>query len=342
MGIENPNPTTYADWAKTRDPDGGTADIVEIQAQVNPIMEDAFVKESNMTEGHQSTVRANLPRGTWSGFNEGVLPVKSASRQVFDKPGYLSTYGEVDKRLADLESDKAAFMMSESAAVLQGLGLDHSETLFYGNNEVSPKKFMGIMPRYNSTSLESARNIINADPGGGQPAGGANTSIYIVTWGQRTAFEFFPKGTSAGIKMKDLGEVTLFDVNGGRFQGYRQFYEQWIGFTLVDWRSCARIAQIDATALAGDLINLAGLLTTAVHRLRGNQGGKTVIYCNEAVYTWFDLQAQRKANVYLTMREWAGQEIVHWRGMPIRKCDSILSTEANVTGLTVDDGGGTF
>lgn len=338
MANENTNPTTYADWAKTRDPDGGTADIVEILELQNPIIKDIAVKEANMTEGERTTVRAGEPRGTWVAYNEGSMPVKAASRQVDDKPGRLQAYNEVDKALANLEADKAAFMLSESKATLAGMTLDHAETLFYGNNIQNPLRFMGIMPRFNDVAAESGRNIINGAASGTQLGTGLNTSIFSITWGMQTAYEHFPKGSNVGLEMNDLGEVTAHDANGGRFQAYRVFFQQFVGFTLKDWRSCYRIAQLDTATINAGTIDIIKLLIKAQHRLRNNQLGQQVIYCNEAVYTSLDIRAMSTGQVHLQMREWMGEEIVHFRGIPIRMCESILETEADVAGLTVDDG----
>lgn len=339
MANENTNPVTYADWAKTRDPDGGTADIVEVLELSNPILKDIAVQEANMTEGQRTTIRAGQPRGTWVGYNEGSVPVKGASRQVDDKPGRMQAYNEVAVALAKLEADKAAFMFSESKATIAGMGLDHAETLFYGNSNVNPKRFMGIMPRFNDLTAESGRNVLNGQPGGNQAGNGTLTSIYSITWGSETAFEFFPKGSNVGLNMQDLGEHTVHDAAGGKYQAYQVFFEQFVGFCVKDWRSCYRIAQLAAADLNADSVNLTNLLIKAQHRLRSNNMGQQVIYCNEAVYTALDIRAsQTVGNVHLSMREWAGEEIVHFRGIPIRMCESILSTETYVPNLTVDDG----
>lgn len=339
MANENTNPTTYADWAKTRDPDGSTAEIIKLTEKFNPIIYDAYVREGNMTDGHRTTAVSNDPRGTWTGFNEGVQPVKSMNRQVTDRAGYDTARIEVDVRLANLERDKAAFMMGEAESVMRGLALDHAETLFYGNSNLNPKRFMGLAPRYNSMSYESARNILNGQPGGGQSGTGGLTSIWIITWGPQTAFEFFPQaeGAQVGIKMRDLGEETVHDANGGRYRAYVHQLEQWVGFCLRDWRSCARIAQIEIADLASHAVDIPTLLTKAVHRLRGGSGQR-VIYCSEAVYTEIDILAQQKSNAYFRPMEWAGTEITSFRGIPIRMCESILDTEGYVTGLTADDG----
>ena len=159
--IFNANPVTYADWANTRDPDGKTADILEILKEDNPIIADAYVREGNLTEGHQTTIRTGLPRGTWVAYNEGSDPQKANSRPTIDRAGRMQAYSEVDKALVELEADQAAFRLSESSAFLQGMSIDHAETLFYGNSLLEPKKFMGLTPRYNDIAAESGYNIIN-------------------------------------------------------------------------------------------------------------------------------------------------------------------------------------
>jgi len=328
--IANPNPVTYADWAKTRDPDGKTAAIVEILEQMNPITKDVFLREGNMTEGHQTTIRAGQPRGTWVAYNEGSLPIKSASRQTFDKPGRLQAYFEIDKALVELEDDKAAFMLSESTSILAGLGLDYAETLIYGNSLMEPKKFMGIIPRYNDVAAESAANIFNGKVDGGDATG---HSILGVTWGANQTMCFFPRGSMAGLQMEDLGQVTGFDDNGGRFEIYRQRYEQRVGLTVRDWRANYRIAQLQPAELLADGVDLVKLLILAEHQIRGFQGGSRVIYCNQLVYQSLDVLANTKSNVALSMREWGTEEVVHFRNTPIRQLDALNPLEAAVPGL---------
>jgi hypothetical protein len=257
MANENPDPTTYADWAKTRDPDGSTATIVELLSKTNKILEDAFVMECNMTEGHRTTVRSGIPRGTWRKLNYGVMPVKTQSRQVMDTPGYLENYIEVDKRLANQENDRAAYMLSESRGVMQGMNRDHVETLLYGDTDVTPERFMGFMHRYNSATAESSRNLINGTVNtNGTSTGDNNVSIYIMSWGPDSMFEFFPRGSNVGLSLTDLGEQTLFDANGGRFQGYRSHLVHDVGFCLRDWRYGARICNLDETEIAEDGVDL--------------------------------------------------------------------------------------
>ena len=153
--------------------------------------------------------------------------------------------------------------------------------------------------------------------------------------------EFFGKNhPTAGMDMEDLGQQTLFDENGGRYEGFRVHYGMKTGHTLGEFRSCSRIAQIDIADIMADTVNFEVLLIKAFHRMRGREGGQTVIYCNEDVYTSLDTRLQARAasgGLQFRMMEWAGMEVMGFRGTPIRMCDAILGTEGDVTNLTASD-----
>jgi hypothetical protein len=57
MATQTATVATLADWAKTRDPDGKTAQVVELLAQNNGLLDDMLFKEGNLATGHQTTVR---------------------------------------------------------------------------------------------------------------------------------------------------------------------------------------------------------------------------------------------------------------------------------------------
>ena len=48
------------------------------------------------------------------------------------------------------------------------------------------------------------------------------------------------------LQSRDLGEHTLIDPQGGRYQGYRTHYKWDLGLTLRDWRYVVRIATISS------------------------------------------------------------------------------------------------
>ncbi|WP_336657671.1 major capsid protein, partial [Pseudomonas marginalis] len=74
--------------------------------------------------------------------------------------------------------------------------------------------------------------------------------IWLVVWGQNTIHGIYPKGSKAGLEQKHLGEVTLEDENGGKYQGYRTHFQWKNGLTMRDWRYVVRIANIDISKLS--------------------------------------------------------------------------------------------
>jgi len=240
--------------------------------------------------------------------------------------------GKVDKDLADLNGNTSAFRMSEDTAFLEAMNQEMADTLFYGNTDVDPEKFLGLAPRFNDLDAENGGQIVSASG-----AGSDNTSIWIVSWSDQTCHLTFPKGSKAGLTHTNMGEVTLEDAAGGRYQGYRSHYQWKVGLVLRDWRFVSRIANIDVSALATagasgysgpDLVNL---MIDGINRLENTRRGKIALYCNKTVKTALDKIAANKANVNLTIETVGGKPQTQFWGYPIRRCDSILNTEAVVS-----------
>jgi hypothetical protein len=337
---------TYADWAK-RTEEYGIAAIVELLSQTNEILLDMMVVEGNLPTGHKTTVRTGLPTATWRLLNYGVPNAKSTTAQITDTCGNLETYSVIDKDIADLNNNTSEFRMSEAMAFLEGMNQQMATTLIYGNTAVNPERFMGLAPRYNSVSTSTAQTAANVIDMGG--TGSTNTSIWIVTWGPNTMHGIFPKGKITGLQHRDMGEWPVQDSSNNTYQAYRDHFKWELGLSVRDWRYIARLANIDVTLLNGaSAANLINGLVRALYRLPtaspmmsgvqtsdspSIQGmmGRTVIYCNRVVRTYLDLQAMNKTNVLLQMREFQGEVVTTFRGVPVRTVDAILNTEARLT-----------
>lgn len=313
------------DFAKRQDGDGKIAKIIELLEQQNPVLKDMLWVEGNLPTGHRTTVRTGLPSVAWRKLNYGVQPSKSTTTHITDSCAMLEAYAEVDSALADLNGNASAWRLSEDMAFLEAMNQKMAETVFYGD-ETTPEQFVGFTPRYSKLSgVDSAKNVINAL---GNTAN-KQTSIWVVTWDSLASHGIFPKGSKAGFQHEDLGKVTLTDnqTPPGYFQGYRSHYKWDCGLTVRDWRRNVRICNVDSTTLGtANAPSLFNLLTEAYHKLV-NFTGKKVIYCNAAVATELDIQAQTKQNVYYTKSERDGEIINTFRGIPIRVCDAISSTE---------------
>lgn len=318
---------TLIDWSKRLDPNGNTADLVELLNTSNPILTDAAVVEGNLPTGHRTTVRTGLPAVAWRLLNYGVQPSKSTTVQVDDTAGMLEGYSQVDKSLADLNGNSAAFRLSEDRSFIESMSQEMASTIWYGNTATDPKKFLGLSPRYASLSAANADNIIDA---GGSSTD--NCSIWLVTWSDQATHLIFPKGSKAGLQSRDLGEQTLIDAAGGLYQGYRSHYKWDVGLSMRDWRYNVRICNIDVSDLSGGSpANITKLMVRALHLLPSEGMGNSVFYVNRTVSTWLDIQMMTTTNVNLTLAQAAGAPVMTFRGIPIRRSDALLNTEARVT-----------
>lgn len=327
--LSTTNPT-LADVASRMTADGKIdPQIVEMLNETNEILDDMTVIEANGFTEHKTTVRSGLPAGTWRKLNYGVQPEKSRTVPVKDSMGMLETYAEVDKALADLNGNSAAWRLSEDRAFVEGMNQTMATTLFYGDSSADPEKFMGLAPRYNSLSAENAMNIVDA---GG--TGSDNASIWLIVWGPNTCHSIYPKGSLAGLQSRDLGEDTLLDAAGGRYQGYRTHYKWDIGAVLRDWRYVVRIANIDVSDLTKNAsagADLIDLMTQALELVPNIGMGRPAFYMPRKLRSFLRRQITNKvAASTLTMEEIAGKKVVAFDGVPCRRTDALLLTEARV------------
>jgi hypothetical protein len=332
MATLSSNALTLADHAKRVDPDGKIPKIVELLAQTNEVLDDMLFMEGNLVTGHRTSVRTGLPTVYWRLLNQGVSPSKSLTAQVDEQCGMLEAWSEVDVEVAELNGNVNAFRLSEASAFLEAMNQEFSSTLFYGNSGTAPEEFTGFSVRYSDLSADNAQNIIDA---GG--TGSDNSSIYLVVWGEQTCCGIFPKGSQAGLQHKDLGEVTVettSGIAGDRMRAYQDHFKFKVGLALKDWRYVCRICNIDISNLvakssAADLIDL---MIKAIHRIPNMNMGKACFYANRSVIQMLDIQRRDDAigGTGISYNEIDGKLIPHFRGIPVKKCDSLLETEARV------------
>lgn len=341
---------TLADWSRRMGPDGSIDDIGELLAQCNEVFDDMLWREGNMATGHMGTVRTGLPQGTWRNFYQGVTFTKSTTAQIEDGIGELVAYSRIDRSLAELEGDVAALRMTEDNAHIEGLSQQMATTFFYGNEAVTQAQFTGLSPRFNTISTANAQNAVNVLSGGG--AASANASLWLCCWGEQSGFGFYPKASRAGLTFEDKGDIRPgFDANRNEFEAFTSLFMWKAGLHIKNWQYFVRIANLDTTTagLASttppDLYALMSKAVVRVPTMARRVNGITKVdapnqpapstrpafYCNRTVRQYLDIQAIRDRNVLLTPKEYDGQPIVEFRGIPIRVNDALLSTEATLT-----------
>ena len=337
---------TLVDISRRMDPDGKLAKVSEILNKYNEVLDDLPFVEGNLPTGHKTTVRASLPTPTWRLLNRGVVPVKSTTNQIVETCGMLEAYSEIDKDLAMLNGNTAAWRLSEDTAVIEGMNQALTTALIYGDTSANPEQFVGLAPRYyqvgSTASAITSQNVIDA-------GGGTNsTSIYLVGWSTDTVHGIFPKGSVGGLNMQDLGEQTIYDgqsfPGAGRYQAYRTHYQWKVGLCIRDWRFVVRIANIGVTALetAGDTsdtsANIIKYMSQALDKLPPVGNVRPVFYMNQRVRAMLRVKMLSKSNAFITLENLQGPSItrptLNFMGVPCRRVDGILNTEAQVTAST--------
>lgn len=324
LAVTNP---TLADVAKRLDPDGNVATIVELLNETNEILDDMTWIEGNLPTGHRTTVRTGLPEPTWRKLYGGVAPTKSTTAQVTESVGMLEAYAVIDKDLAELNGNAAAFRLSEDRAHIEGISQELASTIFYGNEGTEPEAFTGLATRFSSLSAENADNIIDA-------AGNDSdlTSIYLGVWGPNTGHGIFPKGSKAGLSMNDKGLVTERLPDGSRYEAYQTHYQWKCGLSIRDWRYFGRIANIDVSNLS-TLTNTKDLVTWMImlsERIPSFGAGRPCFYVNRTIREKLRLGILEKVSSNLTWETVAGERVMMFDGIPVRRCDQILNTESRV------------
>lgn len=333
--LDTKNPTLL-DVSRRLDPNGNIDTIVEMLNQSNDILTDMSWKEGNLPTGHKTTVRTGLPLPTWRKLYGGVQPTKSTTAQVTDTCGMLEAYAEIDKALADLNGNTAAFRLSEDSAHIEGMSQTMASTLFYGNEGTQPEAFTGLAPRYNSLAAANGENIVDA---GG--TGSDNTSIWLCVWGDQTGHGIYPKGSKAGLSMSDKGQVTIENADGagGRMEGYRTHYRWDCGMSIRDWRYFVRIPNIDVSALttdgtATDRANaqkaLINLMIRASERIPSFGKGRAVWYVNRTIRESLRLGILERVSNNLSWETVEGKRVMTFDDIPVRRVDALINTEARV------------
>jgi hypothetical protein len=321
---------TLADWATRVDPDGAVPVIAELLNQKNEIIQDMHWEEGNLPTGSRITQRTGLPVAMARQINQGITPSKSTTTQVDEASAMIEAFCEVDKDLADLNGNTPAFRMSEGDAFLESMNQAFAELLMYGDPTTAPATFRGFAPRYNLSTGYSGQNVVK---GGG--SGSVNTSIWLVVWGPSSIYGIFPKGSKAGLEHTDLGLQVVENVagvGGARMMAYRDHWQWKCGLAVKDWRYAVRICNIDTTITSNNVsADLIGLMSRAIDRVPTLSAGRAAFYMNRTMYSILKIQALAKSNAALSVEEGLTQIQYKFLGIPLRKVDQILNTEATVS-----------
>jgi hypothetical protein len=291
-----------------------------------------------MPTGERVVVRTGLPAVYWRALNQGVPGSKSQTRQVDEQCAILEARSTIDKEVAMLNGNTSQFRMSEDVAFIESMNQTQAQTLFYGNPATDPKQYLGLSARYSTLgSTGNQQNVLSA-------SGTTNlTSVWLVCWGDNTVYGTFPKGSRAGLTHQDLGEITDYS-SGLQMQAYSTLYQWKCGLVVKDWRYAVRICNIDTSALIAQTGTQAvtastmilKLMAKAVYKLPTDTAGRCAFYMNRTAHSAMSQLAMEKASNVLAFQDGVTQfgtphSWMTFLGIPLRKTDAILNTEAQVS-----------
>lgn len=318
----------------------GIGDVVEALTQLTPFMKDANVIACNSGTEHRSSIRTGLPSVSWGALYQGIAQSKGNYTEVKDTTGFVEGLSSVDERLLNLKPAEAAKLrLVEGQGFLEAIAQTIESAIWYSDVKVNGKQFHGLGPRFNALANT---NVINA---GG--TGSNNTSIWFVTHGDMQTSVITPDTIPAGIQREDMGRQRVLDANNNPFYVKEEKFTQHVGLCVKDWRYNARVCNIDVPSVISGSVALNPIMRHAYYRLQGRRSyrleaegqispGRTVIYMNRTLLEALDAESTNGRSgvdnfVRLTPMEIQGEEVMTWRGMPIRETDALLNTETLVS-----------
>lgn len=307
------------------DPDGNAAIIAEVLDENNPFIPDMPMVQANDTFSHTFLKRLALPSGSVRGLNEGVT--EEASQTIREKAELAIIEGrsKIDIKIIDNAPNPKAARMAEARAFMEGMAQTHADLILYGNNADEPKEINGLATMLGS--LAATTNVIGASGTGSDV-----TSVYVVQWGADQVFGLYPRGSkSMGIEHMDRGIQTVVDGNSKRFEAYEDVFTFWTGLCVKDERCIGRIANIESSG-SSNIFDEDDLITLLNRMKNGGKGA--VIYVNSTIKTQMEILMKDKANVNFSPGRGeglAGQEVLYFRGHPVKLCDAILNTETAIS-----------
>lgn len=330
---------TLLDVAKSKNKKIGK--VAEVLVQENSMLQDIPYMVMNEGTIHKEDIRSNLPAIYYRKANQAIPASKTTTEERSFTAAHFESKSQIDTAVASRGGTEmiAYNRWNQAQGHIQAHAIEHAALTIYGSPVDSNRKVPGFFDVYSTlaTSEPTSKQVIDA---GG--TGSDNTSVLLVHWGERSVFGIYPAGSEAGLQRIDRSpggkeiQIQATDTNGnpGAFWGFEEDFMIDHGLVIKDYRQAGRIANIDVPALisgtgAADLITLMIQLTYRIHNPKNGMG---VFYVNRTLEAALHLQALTKvgAGAGLTFGNYQGEQVLMFRGTPVRRADALLNSEARV------------
>jgi len=92
-----------------------------------------------------------------------------------------------------------------------------------------------------------------------------------------------------------------------------------------------RICNIDSAVISSSVATVVDSMIKAYYTVPNVNGGNAVFYANNLVLWSLQQQARVQPNLALAYEEFMGKKVATFMGIPVRRCDALVNTEAAVT-----------
>lgn len=317
--IETNDYHTLIELAKRHDPNGNTAELIDILSKKNPMLEEAHWEEANDLTSHTFTQIIAEPAGEWGRINKGVTFANGRTEQVKEPIAMLESASLVDVRLLERARNPEKYLAEENKMHVRGMGKTAHTGILYGNSATNPDTVNGLFNRYNLTSKS---NVIGASGTGSDV-----TSIAIVKWGRDGVYFTYPRGGKRIISESGPKEELIQPTAGKGYKAMVTFFRLNFGICVADDRCFQRIANIESAGTSN--IFDEDDVITALNNIPDREN--VVIYVNPTIKTQMDIALKDKTNVHFTIEEAWGKPTVHFQGVPVRVCEGIVNTETAIS-----------
>jgi hypothetical protein len=334
-GVDIGSVYTLVDLLKMMNPgDGNLVKVAETLARKNPIVKEVPIIEANQALVHMGGRQSGLPSVGKRAINDGAPFAAHKEVPVTAPMSLFEVFAKVDEETIRLAGANATQVRQrKDAAFVEAMTQALADEIIYGSVGDDPLGFNGLATMFDSSTVYPNGDsswYYNVQLNGG--GGSDTTSIWAIEWGPEKAHLIYPKDTTGGIEVNDLGLQLVDGVTSGtKLRMWVTQFKWRCGLFVQDERCVQRIANIE-TAGTDNIFN-EDYLITALNRLpEGGENGLTRIYVNRTIKTQMEIRLKDKNNVYFRETEGlGGVPVLRFRNVPVQICDGITNAETAIS-----------
>jgi hypothetical protein len=313
--------------------DGKMAKVYDMITKNTPIVRDLMMVQCNKRDIFEHIELTGLPDTYYAALGQGYPKSKAKTKVVRDTCAKHGGRVEIPRDTAELSGDANELMAKQEMFLAKSAMESLEETIIYGT-AVDTEEFIGINARLSTPSTDRTESGYNLITGSGTTN---LMSILGIVHSTETIHGIYPQGITSGMKFDRYNEVTITDPNDSTRElvGYKRFVEQFAGLAVPDWHGIVRACNIglgDLTIDASTGPDLTNIFSRMAMRMNRVPIGMKAFYVNDTIYSFLMQQTSSKVGGQAGFQQVQGQEQISYWGIPIKRCDSLTTAEAQVTG----------